>query len=266
MGARRTYHQSGLGRFEFCNWAWYLEEIEGKKGIGNFYSCRGNGTHKARKLNLRQKVVSGIDMPLDEMLDAARDEVNRQVKKGYVDLHTVELEGLNKNAAAGRIIDTTLKLVKVDRQQLQSAIQPVEVEIERTIKLKNWPFDLGMTIDSVDADRFITDCKTSRNKWTQEKADSEYQPSIYILGERVHRDNPAGFRYHCLSITAKRHIIYAQCLITQRTDAQIISVLERIAAMDKAIKAGIFTPAHQSSWKCSAQWCPWFRMCKFVQK
>lgn len=268
MGTRRTYHQSGLGNFEFCGWAWYLEEVEGKRGLGSFYSCRGSGTHAARKLNLRQKVVTGKDMPIEPMLDAARDEVNRQVKNDYVDLRSAELDGLNKNAAAGHIIDTTLKIIKVDRQQLQSTIQPVEVEIERTIKLKSWPFDLAMTIDSIDRDRFITDCKTSGKKWTQEKADSEYQPSIYILGCRAHQGfNPAGFRYHCLSCTPKKHIIYAKCLITQRTDRQIISVLERFVAMDEAIKAGVFAPAHQSSWKCSAQWCKFYRKdCKFVRK
>ena len=260
------YHQSALSQFEFCSYAYYLQHIDGKRGLGNMFLVRGNGVHAARKVNLRQKVNTYRDIALPLLLDVARDEVNRQVAEGLVDLHCEELEGLGPQAAAGRIIDSTAKLVEVDHRQLQSTIQPQEVEVKKAVVLAQWPFDLAMTLDSIDVDCWITDLKTSRVKWTQEKADAEYQPSVYWLGYRAHyRHDPFGFRHHCLTVTRGGRIS-AYPILTSRTDIQILAVLERFAAMHQAIGAGVFPPAHQSTWKCSPKWCQFYRFCKYVQK
>jgi len=263
-----VYHQSALSQFEFCAHAYYLDHIEGRRGLGNMFLARGNGVHAARRVNLRQKVRTYRDLALPPLLDVARDEVNRQVAEGRVDLHCEELDGLGPQAAAGRIIDSTRRLVEVDHWQLQRTIQPQEVEVKKAVTLAQWPFDLAMTLDSIDVDCWITDLKTSRTKWTQQRADDEYQPSVYWLGYRAHFGrNPYGFRHHCITAsTARTGRVLAYTLRTSRTDAQILAVLERFNAMHAAIGKGVFPPAHQSSWKCSPKWCQFYRMCKYVQR
>lgn len=267
MNPKEIYHVSGLGSFEFCAWAWYLDIIEGRQGKGNFFTCRGHGVHIARKRNLRQKIQSGEDLPLSEMQDAARDLVNKQIQSDRINLHCEQLDGLSKQTAAGLIIDTAIKMVEVDRAQLQKYIQPIEVEKESIITLEHWPFDIGLTRDCIDNQRHIRDCKTSRKKWTQTMADDAYQPSIYELGYRAEFNQPsAGFIFDCLVCTPKRHTISAYPLTTKRSEADMLAILERFFAMYKSIKAGIFVPAHQSSWKCSRQWCEFYDDCKFIGK
>ncbi len=259
-----VYHVSRLGSFEFCGYAYLLGEIMGRSGLGSFWSCRGSGTHAARKANLRQKVKTGVDLPLESMLDAARDEVNRQVRADVIDLTTGPLAGKSKQSAAGIIIDTTLKIVEVDRRQLQRFLRPLIVEVPMKIKLADWPFDIGLTFDTVDDKERIVDCKTSRTKWKQEKSDAEYQPSVYTLGFRAHYGHdPKGFVHHCL-ICTKSGRIYAYPLTTSRNDRAIIAVLNRFSAMHDAITQGVFAPAHQSSWKCSTEWCKFFHECKYT--
>ena len=245
-------HQSDLSKFEFCPYAFYQEEFDGKRGLGSFFSCRGNGCHAARKCNLRQKIKTREDLPLSEMQDAARDEIIRLINEERVDLKGPELLGKNKKSAAGHIIDSTVKLVRADRDRLQRLIQPVQVEVTQTIILHDWPFNLGMTMDSVDEDGYIDDLKTSKQVWTLQKAEEAYQPKVYKRGYRAHhRRDPKGFKYQWLAISPKRHSIRAGEIIVDPSDKEIIAVLNRFEAMDKCIRAGAFPPTHQTNWKCS---------------
>lgn len=263
---KQIHHQSELGEFEFCGWAYYLHRIEKLRGLANLFLCRGKGVHIARKLNLRQKIESFVDLPIDLLLDAARDEINRHFDNDLIDLHSEQYEGLNKAAAAGRTIDSTLKLVRIDHSRLQPTIQPVQVEQAGEIELPKWPFNIGLRMDALTDKRKIVDCKTSIKRWTQERADKEYQPSVYELGHRgLFAKKSAGFLYHILTITAKRQLVAAYEIKTYRTDAQIIAVLERFMVMHECIRAGTFPPAHQSAWKCSPKWCEFYRHCKFVR-
>ncbi|RLC36948.1 hypothetical protein DRH27_04460 [Candidatus Falkowbacteria bacterium] len=261
-----TYHQSRLSSFEFCGWADYLQNIEKKRGKGNFYSCQGSAVHASRKLNLRQKVKSHNDLTFDEIADACRDEVNRQFDEDKIGMNGDFISGKSKSAAAGFTIDKALRLARVDLRQLQSVIQPVEVEIKKEVALSNWEFDLGMTMDSRDDDEMITDCKTAKMRWSQARVDEAYQPPVYALGYKAHCNvYPKGFRYHCLTYTPKGKIS-AYELQTEISEQRIISMLNRFQAMHKAIKTGVFTPAHGSSWKCSPNWCDYYSQCKFVRK
>ena len=261
-----TYHTTHLGHFDFCGYSYYLEHIADEIEQGNFFTAGGNGVHIARKLNLRQKIKTGVDMDLGPMLDCARDDINERVKTGRVDLKCSELTGLSPLSAAGRIIDRTVKMVEIDRRNLQSTIQPTEVEVDRKIILADWPFNLALRFDCLDTEDYIDDCKTSKRKWTQEKSDSEYQPSTYYLGFRAHRGrDPTGFRHHCVICTPSGRVS-AYPIITYRDDKAIVAVLERFLVMHKSIQAGIFAPAHRSSWKCSSQWCKFYRKCKFIGK
>ncbi len=266
MSERTYYHQSALTSYEFCGYAYSLEQIEKKRGLGSYYSCRGSGVHAARKLNLRQKVKTRKDLDLIILQDVCRDEINEQIQGDKIDMKTEPLKGKSKSAASGLIIDTAVRLVDIDRRHLQSAMQPKEVEVHKDILLKSWPFNLGMTLDSIDEDGYITDCKTSKIKWSQEKADSQYQPAVYTLGHRAHygRD-PKAFRYHCL-ICTNAGTLSAYPLITQVSDARILAVLNRFLAMHKAIEAGIFAPAHSGQWNCSPKWCSQYRSCKYAKK
>lgn len=265
MNDKPTYHQYALGNFDYCGHAYYLDTIEGKKGLGNFFTCRGSGAHVARKVNLRQKVVTQEDLSLDVLQDAARDEVNRHFEEDRIDLKCDELAGKSKKSAAGLIIDTTLKIVEADRRLLQCRVKPFEVEVERKIVLASWPFDIQMRMDSVDYDNFITDMKTSIRRWSQQQADDQYQPSVYKLGYRVTFDRPfAGFRFHCVTCTKKLHKVSAYEIVTDRTNEQILAVLERFNLMHESIQKGNFAPAHLGSWKCSDKYCKFYRQCKYV--
>lgn len=260
------YHNWELNSFELCAYALYLRKIEKRQGLGNLFSCRGVGSHFSRELNLKQKIKTKRDLDLNVLQDAARDFVFKQVMTGRVDMKSEELTGMSKKAAAAKIIDSTVKLVKADRQFLLPQIQPREVEIHTRINLPQWPFGLDSRLDCITIQDIIRDCKTSIRQWTQEKADSEYQPSIYTLQYRAKTGkDPVDFIYDCLQYLKRGPRAYT--LSTKRTEAQIIAVLNRIEIMHRQIQAGLFPPQHKSHWKCSARWCRYYRAdCKYVSQ
>ena len=265
MSEKPEYHQSDLNSFEFCAYAYYLQSIEGRRGLGNFYSCRGNSCHVARKVNLRQKVKSMNDLPVDEIADAACDEIRRLFDEEKIDLKTDELKGLGKKLAVGKVIDNTIPLVRLDRRQLQTKISPAYVEHTIRAKLENLPFDLCGTIDLITTDKWLVDLKTSINCLTQKQADEGYQASLYILlQEAMLGERPAGIVLHVLQAGKKTNKAYE--VTTMRTQKQIESALRRMLAMHEAIQAGIFSPCRVDHWKCSAKWCGFYRGCKYVQK
>jgi len=257
------YHNWTLGSFELCAYCLYLRKIEKRAGLGNLYSCRGVGSHFAREINLRQKIETRKDLDLNVLQDAARDKVSELVEADKVDLKSEELIGMSKKAAAAKIIDSTVKLVKVDRQFLLPQIQPLEVEVRTRIDLPQWPFGLDSRLDCITPG-IIRDFKTSIRRWTQEKADSEYQPSIYTLQYRARNGkDPDDFIYDCLQYLKSGPRAYS--VSTKRTETQIIAVLNRIEIMHKQIQAGLFPPQHKDHWKCSARWCRYWRAdCKYV--
>lgn len=271
MPDRPKYHQSSLSEFEFCGWGWYLKNIEKAPTLSNYWLCRGTGVHKARETNLRQKVESAIDLDVESLIDAARDEINRVVTEDGIDRSTGPIKGLPPKVASGVIVDSARRMIHRDIN-FQRKIQPLEVEVKLDVHLPQWPFDLGMTLDSIDVvDRsdvklYISDLKTTKAKWSYETARKKYQPKVYRLGLRAHRPGEpfGGFRYQIVSCTPKKQLIRTSEFILNPSEAEIGAVLERFQAMHNSINAGLFTPCHASNWKCSPEWCELYRECRYA--
>lgn len=263
MADKPTYRYSRLSQFELCGYASYLQWVESVRGMGNFFTVRGNGLHAARDTNLRQKIETGEDLLEAELCDSARDEINRQFNDEAIDGKHRMIEGLSKKAAAGYVIDQTLPMVKADRRKFQPQIKPILVEKKISVELESLPFDLSGTVDTVTRDLEIIDAKTAIKRWSQRRADDSYQPPLYtfyvetLLGKKLR-----GFKFQVLS-DGKRGIQIEE-IPTVVTAQRLQAVLQRMLAMHAVIEAGAFAPCHKGHWYCSEDWCPFYRNCKYT--
>ena len=73
---------SMLGLFSRCQEAFRRRYIEGVKLPPGIAACIGTGMHKGAEANHRQKIESGVDMPLGDIQDAARDGYNAALANG----------------------------------------------------------------------------------------------------------------------------------------------------------------------------------------
>ena len=264
---KRIYHQSDLNSFDMCAYRWYLEEVEYKRRKGNFYSCRGNGWHKGRQVNFAQKIESGTDLPVDDLIDGARMEINRLVVEiEEVDLNSPELKGMSAHAAAGKILDSTIPMIKHDWNLLQPKIQPAYVEKFLQVNLLDYPFGLGGYIDLIDKNDWLIDGKTISKKPTKISCSAIQQGCTYnLLATAYLGYEPRGVEFQYLYQTKKGcGIVQMPPFIPTPEDIQI--VMQRYSLMHSAIEAGIFPPADKNAWVCSENWCSHWRECKYAYR
>ena len=68
-----SIHQSSLGTALRCGEQFRRRYIEGERVPPGVAAGRGTGVHKANEVNLNQKVITGTDLKLSDLKDAARD-------------------------------------------------------------------------------------------------------------------------------------------------------------------------------------------------
>ncbi|MBU8870637.1 MAG: PD-(D/E)XK nuclease family protein [Gemmatimonadales bacterium] len=259
------YHQSALSSFEYCAYAYHLERIEGKRSLGSFATCRGTAVHAGREHNLSQKIESGVDCQVDEVLDATRDSVNSDIGKDRIDLAVEPLDGMSKRDAAGKIIDTAVKLAELDHEQLQPTVRPVGVEVPIVIEIPGYPFRVGMRLDSINADNTVSDLKHSCQRRDGLWLTDQYQPPLYALGFSAHTGRPfKQFVYDFVICTRGANRLYAYRREIMPTRQQTLAMLNRFSAMHESILKGCFPPSHKAAWKCSPVYCSQYRNCKYV--
>ena len=256
------YSWSALKTFTLCAHSYYLQYIAGRVCRGNYFTLRGQGVHKAREANFLQKIKSGIDLPVDDCLDAVRDEIADKISTDQIDLHCEQLDGMGKAAAGNKILNDTVPLVTRDHKALYHKTQPRHIEQQIPIELPDEPFDLFGIVDLIDDKYRVGDAKVSKKRLSAEQVASDMQMTIYWLLATtfLRRNVPSG--YFDLIYTGRP--ISAQRFPWQRNHNDVKKVLARFRTMHASIQAGNFPPADPGHWKCNPKWCAFYDECKYT--
>ena len=73
-------HPSSIGMFLRCPYHWQLVYIEGMRRAPAAALAVGSGVHAGLEYNFRQKIKTGVDCRLDEVLDAFDMSFKEQIK------------------------------------------------------------------------------------------------------------------------------------------------------------------------------------------
>lgn len=130
-----------MNTFLKCGHAWFLAYVAAVKMKPNIKAVRGIAVHSAVEVDMRQKITSGVDIPVEDMLDAYDTSWNEE---------TVDGLELGENDDPGDIKDRGYKLVKVYRRDVAPRIQPTIVEEPIQFKVNGQSFsgqiDLGQMV------------------------------------------------------------------------------------------------------------------------
>ena len=254
--------QSGLLDMEMCGWSYYLTHIENHTHHTTFAQLRGLAPHAAREENLRQKIETHTDLPVDDVTDAARDYVVEQFAEKEI-IPDPEQTGLAKATVQSQAIDLSVKLARGDYKHYQTMIQPKAVELSLEVDIPEAPFRLGGIIDAVETSEWISDCKTSNRTPPAKTAEQSEQLSLYsILYWAHYKRRPKGMRLDYI-VDLKGEAKPVQ-LITYPSEAREQAVLQRFMAAWEVIQAGTFMPCPSSFWKCSPVYCEHYARCKYA--
>jgi hypothetical protein len=254
----KAIHQSTLGSWLRCGESFRRRYIEGEIIPPGIAARRGSGAHKAAEVNHRQKIKSGIDLPLGDLKDAARDEYMRLIKDEGVFLTKDELPSKDKILNEG--LNQTIQATEVYRAEVAPKIQPVRVEEKITIDVPGIALPISGMLDAEDDKGFIQDLKVAKRK-NQEWADREVQVGFYyLLRKGSIGDWPKGFKYQF--IIPNKTMLHEE-LTTYRNMKQIQVLFRYIEQFLKDLKEGNFKPADPGSWLCNPEWCGYYRDCKY---
>ena len=116
----------------------------------------------------------------------------------------------------------------------------------------------------------VVDYKVKSSPLTEYKADSDFQPSVYLAGRWLERDPAARFAFAQIAKPgARRREMSASIVTTSRSTGQLRGALVRIAQVAAQIVAcherfGPDRPwgfADPTGWKCSPRYCEAWSSC-----
>lgn len=245
-----------LSLFCRCQEAFRRRYIEGDIIPPGVAACIGTGLHKAAETNNRQKISSGVDLPADDLKDAARDGYARALSNG---VFLAEEEKPEASRVLGAGADTAVSLAGTYAEKVAPSIRPVMVEEKLEADVPGWDVPLLGILDVDDTEGVTHDLKSAAKKWAAGKAEGELQPTIYTYLKRANGFRDAGFQFDVL---------------THRGDYQPIGLCPRIEDMGPivtrgnallaAVQRGDFLPAEPGHWLCSPRWCGYWYSCPHI--
>lgn len=93
--------------------------VAGIKAPPSLRAIRGIAAHAAVEVDMRQKITSGIDIPVTDMLDAYDESWTEESKNGY---------WAKEGETAGEVKDKGYELVQLYHKEVAPTIQPFLVE------------------------------------------------------------------------------------------------------------------------------------------
>jgi hypothetical protein len=233
--------------------------IEGDVCPPGIALLKGGSFHKGAEVNMRQKIESHADLPVNELVEIAVADFDTRTNDAYVLSDDEQSRGAP--VVIGEAKDDLAALVTAHAQQQAPDYQPVLVEQSIKIELPG-PRDLVGVIDLADDQRRVIDFKTASRKKNQTDADQSLQLTIYSAAYQAETgEKPSDLRLDVVVAGSKG--VSRQVLSTDRTDADLTVLANRIDAVSHAIAAGAFPPASPGVWWCSTRFCGFARSCPY---
>lgn len=235
-----------------CGEAYRRRYVEGERIPPGIVALQGTGVHVGAEVNFRQKIATGTDLPVRDIVDASVDGFDRQLVEGW----SVDPEG----PSVGDARDEVASLATVLAREVCPEYQPTHVEQTVKIELPGSHDMLGV-ID-LAADGRVVDLKTTSKVWSQDTIDRSPQVTFYAAAHRLLTGEIA--QEVVIENLVKTKKPKRVKLTSTRDTKDFAALAARINAVSAGINAGVFVPAESGSWMCSRRWCGYFDSCPYV--
>jgi len=258
---KKALHWSHLATFMRCAEQYYRRYILGQKIAPGIALIIGSSTHKSIESNMKNYIMTGELLPLEAILDIARDSVMHRWGDEGVTLMPEEKKKGEKKVRADAI-DMAVGLSALHRKELAPTIKPTHVERPWKVMIKGYPYDLAGTIDLMEKDLLI-DTKTAARTPPDSQIHSDHQLTVYAMAANVIDHKIPKLRKDFLIKTKAPKVVQHT---STRDEKDFEVVLRRIETLSLAIQAGIFPPADPTSWICSERFCGYYGTCKYIRR
>jgi hypothetical protein len=250
-----------LDMFTKCPEQYRRRYIEGEKIPPGIAQMKGSALHRGAEFNMRQKIESHVDLPAGDITEMAVTTFEAATHGEYLLLP--EERAMGADTTIARAKDSVAAMTEVHARQQAPEYQPVLVEEKVRIALPG-PRDLLGIIDLADEQDRVIDFKTASKSKSQSEADTSVQLTVYAAAFTARRGRkPRSLRLDTVVHTAAGKLS-RQALDTERDEADIAALANRVDAVSAAIEAAVFPPAPPGAWYCSKKFCGFYATCRYV--
>ena len=255
-GGKKYLTGSQITTFVSCGVCYrkkYIERMPSRVGsAANF----GTAIHYSEnEINLKQKVVSRIDVPVDVAQDAFACKIDEL--KPEIEWSPEETSiGVEKSHAG--LKDEGCAAIRTLHNETMPKIQPVSIEKTIIIPLEGFDYSISGTWD-IETENGILDLKTRGKTPSQVDVDRNLNLSIYALGKSVQDGKYPDYVGLIGIVRLKTPKTFD--LRGTRTIEDFNRLLLTVGKIKHAIDCGIFLPCDPGHWKCSLNWCSYFNEC-----
>ncbi len=220
----------------------------------------GIATHRIAAKTLTRK-MEGLATTVEQAADEARDALNAEWEKG-VRLDDEERAEPEARVRGGAVAKAVI-LAALHARLLAPRIQPTHVERKWSLALPGFPLDFVGTLDVQEGDS-VRDLKTAGKSPPKSAALLSDQLTAYALAVSI----LDGMRPARVILDYLVDLKSGPSLVTQeseRTRADFQVLVARVEQACRVIEKGAFTPARQTDWACSRQFCGYADTCPYFR-
>ena len=237
----------------------------GRKRAPGYVLVFGSALHKGAEFTHQRTIDTGTPAPMEEASQAVSDEFDNRAEE-------VEVWEDDKGnpIQQGAVKDSAINSFKVYHQTAVPIIKPVKVEFPFAIKVGVVPvFGIIDLVDSVvdtemslenDPDNpnmveVVSDLKTARRRWTDQRIRFDPQLTFYSMAE-----NTENVRWDFV-LTQKSGTLY-EPKRSVRTLHDKKMLIEDVEEKVELIKKGYFPRCDITSWTCTPKSCGFYEDCR----
>ena len=259
----KAIHQSMLNTAFKCGEQFRRRYIENEIIPPGIAAGRGTGLHNASKVNLRQKIVTKTDLPLNDLKDATRDGFVHAFNNG---IYLPKEDVSQKTKILNNGLEDALVCTEVYHSKVAPQIDPVSVEEPFKVDV-GLALPLAGTMDHESKPK-IDDLKTTAKKWRDGQINEEIQPVLYSMVHEYLTKIRPDFTYHIMiSRRGKEGNLTSSDYQSQSykaEDRHYLALIARINNFINMLKYGSFPPCNQNHWGCDPKWCGYWYTCEYV--
>jgi hypothetical protein len=250
----KALSHSSITLFLKCPEKWRRRYIDGEYEPTNGKMLAGSAAGAAEGRNYQQKIATGEDLAIDDVLDCFSDEWSLKTEQEEIEW------GEDK---PGEVKDSTVLALRDYHHTIAPAFHPVAVERPFTLRFPDTDWSVTGYLDLEDASGAVADMKVKGKSLSQKDADTDMQPGMYLLGRRTEGNPATRFDFHVMNRGVKTP--YAKVISTERTDAQLDALLHRIAGVAAEInwraENDHWGYAVPGAWWCAQNTCGYWQSC-----
>lgn len=264
----RSISQSFLTSWDICPEATRRKYIYSEPSFIGIDGHIGLSFHKVVELDLKSIFTSDLKLGKKTLLGTGHLEYVLSLERG-VYIAREDMQNAGQLMADGKNMVDRLVEYYVDNHA--GKLRPTAIEevviMESPFEYMGESLPIKGIVDIITKTKkggiIIRDTKTSKKKWSQDKADTSYQATIYHAAvKELYGKAPEKIIFD-VYIKGKKAIDYEE-VETTRTDEDFEFLKKRITQILGCIQQGYFPPSDPGHWHCTPKWCNFWLSCPYI--